>query len=682
MLYKNILLNTIFLCSWFSLFAQYSQKYNLDSLISAFSTKPKYGAFAAYGLNLHFTNFNMLPNVPCCSPNFRFGSAFASEFGALFDWYFQNNLFFSGRVSVFQNDGSFTKEEKTTVIIDGVSQDGVFEHQLKTHSEYLNFDFRAHYTWDYFFWFSAGLGFSFPIRFKYSQQEAIVQPHDRGTFSNGLRVRNVYSGDVDNVREFNPYLSFGILAELPAHKRYLFFLCPELNFKYMFFNPIEGISWNSLLIRLGLAVKFREPIPPPPPPLPPEKPPLYEFPAPIEPPQISVSISYKIIDSSGKERTTPYIRTEDFVSYNMKPLLNYVFFEHNSDVIPERYIKLTPEQAQNFSIAKLIDLDVIQTYYHILNIIGKKLKESNDTKVLLVGTNSNKAEEKNNLDLSFRRANAVKNYFVSVWGIEPERISIQARNLPREASNPNEPQGDEENRRVEIITDNLKILEPVFTIDTIRKVERLEIVFYPRVKSEVEIRRWKIELKQNRELVKLFEGEGKPPDSIVWRLNDKNFDRVIFGGYLDVEFIAFNKIEQMGKTTGRPLAINKVTVDKKRMEGISDREFEFYSLILFDFGKSKLEVQHKNVLEFINRRVTPQSQVTIEGFTDSIGDEKVNKKISEKRAIEVAKWLGLQNARTFGVGESYLLYDNTLPEGRFYCRTVKITIETPINGKN
>lgn len=145
-----------------------------------------------------------------------------------------------------------------------------------------------------------------------------------------------------------------------------------------------------------------------------------------------------------------------------------------------------------------------------------------------------------------------------------------------------------------------------------------------------------------------------------------------------MEFYVYDFLDQVGKATATPITINKITVDKKRMEGVTDREFEFYSLILFDFGKSKLGQEHKNVLEFINKRVTSESQVTIEGFTDNIGDEKVNRKISEKRAIEVAKWLGLKNAKTVGVGESYLLYDNSLPEGRFYCRTVRITIETPI----
>ncbi|MEI6089253.1 MAG: hypothetical protein WCR42_02265 [bacterium] len=31
-----------------------------------------------------------------------------------------------------------------------------------------------------------------------------------------------------------------------------------------------------------------------------------------------------------------------------------------------------------------------------------------------------------------------------------------------------------------------------------------------------------------------------------------------------------------------------------------------------------------------------------------------------------------------GVGEDTLLYNNDVPEGRFYCRTVQIVVKTPI----
>jgi outer membrane protein OmpA-like peptidoglycan-associated protein len=61
-----------------------------------------------------------------------------------------------------------------------------------------------------------------------------------------------------------------------------------------------------------------------------------------------------------------------------------------------------------------------------------------------------------------------------------------------------------------------------------------------------------------------------------------------------------------------------------------------------------------------------------------MGDEDINKVISERRAKSVANRLRLRDAIIKGVGEENLLYNNRLPEGRFYCRTVQITVETPV----
>jgi outer membrane protein OmpA-like peptidoglycan-associated protein len=64
-----------------------------------------------------------------------------------------------------------------------------------------------------------------------------------------------------------------------------------------------------------------------------------------------------------------------------------------------------------------------------------------------------------------------------------------------------------------------------------------------------------------------------------------------------------------------------------------------------------------------------------------MGNEKLNKRIATQRAMAVAKHLDIPDTQIIGIGQENLLYDNTLPEGRFYCRTVRITIETPIENK-
>ena len=62
-----------------------------------------------------------------------------------------------------------------------------------------------------------------------------------------------------------------------------------------------------------------------------------------------------------------------------------------------------------------------------------------------------------------------------------------------------------------------------------------------------------------------------------------------------------------------------------------------------------------------------------------MGDELYNEKLSQGRANTLAKSLNIPFDYVKGLGESILLYNNDLPEGRFYCRTVEVIVETPIN---
>ena len=56
--------------------------------------------------------------------------------------------------------------------------------------------------------------------------------------------------------------------------------------------------------------------------------------------------------------------------------------------------------------------------------------------------------------------------------------------------------------------------------------------------------------------------------------------------------------------------------------------------------------------------------------------KKINKRIATARAEAVYNRLNMKNAQYEGIGEDQLLYDNGLPEGRFYCRTVRIEVES------
>src|SRR5262249_23003633 len=148
------------------------------------------------------------------------------------------------------------------------------------------------------------------------------------------------------------------------------------------------------------------------------------------------------------------------------PLLNYVFFDEGGGTMPDRYTRLTPSQASRFNLSSLQNLDVLPTYYNLLNIVGWRMQKNPTATLSLTGCNADQGAEKGRNDLSRQRAEQVRNYLRDVWGIADDRITLEARNLPEKPSSSSSPDGMAENRRVELRSNIPEILEPVFTIDT------------------------------------------------------------------------------------------------------------------------------------------------------------------------------------------------------------------------
>ncbi len=113
-------------------------------------------------------------------------------------------------------------------------------------------------------------------------------------------------------------------------------------------------------------------------------------------------------------------------------------------------------------------------------------------------------------------------------------------------------------------------------------------------------------------------------------------------------------------------------------EGI---KITFASGILFAVDKSDLqpaaETNIQNLSKILNKY--PDTNVLIEGHTDSTGSTEHNQALSERRASSVAsycKGLGVVGSRltTVGYGESQPVASNSTPEGRQLNRRVEIAI--------
>lgn len=352
-----------------------------------------------------------------------------------------------------------------------------------------------------------------------------------------------------------------------------------------------------------------------------------------------------------------------------KPLLNYVFFDENSSNLSERYIQIKKDRIKSFSFSSFHNQKTLYVYCNLLNIIGKRMTDFPEANIELVGCNMDFDNEKGNIALSEKRAETIKNYLTSVWNINPERINIKTRNLPEKSSNSTIPEGREENRRVEIYSDYSEITAPILTNDTMLIAEPEIIRFVDPVGVKFGEAFWTISIFDKNQNYKEFFGEGPTQNSIDWNTNDLT-KYSSFGKDVKYEIVVNDK--QIRKTI---VGKDSIPIKLVKLSAQEEKKIEKFSLILFDFGSNKIGNANKNIIETINSKIHSNSDVRIIGYTDIIGDDNFNLRLSKSRSAEALKLIKHNRKQSDGLGEKELLYDNSLPEGRFYCRTVEITVE-------
>jgi outer membrane protein OmpA-like peptidoglycan-associated protein len=113
--------------------------------------------------------------------------------------------------------------------------------------------------------------------------------------------------------------------------------------------------------------------------------------------------------------------------------------------------------------------------------------------------------------------------------------------------------------------------------------------------------------------------------------------------------------------------------------------------VLFDYDKAALKPDAEQALRKVAVVLSqfPESQVTVEGYTDSKGTKSVNMELSHQRAQAVREWLiknggvTVANISVKGFGEQYPIAPNTNsdgtdnPLGRALNRRVSIIVEKP-----
>jgi outer membrane protein OmpA-like peptidoglycan-associated protein len=610
--------------------------------------------------------------------------------------------------------------------------EGMLEHTLDVKLNSIGLEPFIKYKAFENFSISLGFHFGYLLDKSYSQKEEISSPKGFGTFldSNGVdtksRIRNVFSGEFEKAAPvlFSPMIGFSY--RLPMNSNGTLYAEPEIFYSYSLNNLVDDDlirRWNLSTLRIGLSLKYT----------PDNTVKIIEkyeqlyfidtvqietdmidadiFVMGIESSNSVIILEKNIkltrtsitrtdtnkiaiihtlscnvkavgVDSSGNEIENPKFIIEEFTTRKLSPLLNYVFFEENSSELHSKYVRLENHEVRYFSADSLFYNSTLDLYYNVLNIVGRRMHLNPFAKITLVGCNSDQGNEKGNKTLSYDRAFAVKKYLTETWLIDDYRVQITTRSLPEKASVP----ADEfdkmaENRRVEIHSDDYSIIEPIFLQNIVRNSNIPIARFKMEVNSTAGVSDWNLNVShisnQERHNIKAF-GKSVVPQSYDVEIN-KNQQ---FMPKSDAPiFYRLSVSDKKGNHCLTPIfdiPVDITTIREKRELTIDDYEIEVYNLILFDFDDFKISRENLKIIEFVKSRMRPQSEVEIRGYTDRLGDDEYNRILSGKRANQTKTLIGRPETFTEGVGESVLLYDNDLPEGRFYSRTVEIKLKTKV----
>lgn len=669
-----------------------------------------YGIFGGYDLNFHRVNFQKLPGIPTCCPRYESGEGSGLTLGLIYEIPFIEELGSQIRLRYSGLDGQMKSSETTFLAINDTTAVGEFSYVLDSKLSVLGVEPQLYYKLSDKFRINAGINLSMLINKTFYQKDEITRPSDRGTFLNQdgtdsrQRVRFERTGTIDQTNDLQLSVMGAVSYEMTLNRDRSLLLYPEISYNFSLLPIVKDYEWHTDFLKLGFSLlysttKYEK---------------IQEENAPgnmdqeilarlneievvgntgslvygaVNPKddefitnniELETPIKIKAVGiNEGVEDDKAILTVEEFLSNQMKPLLPFVFFDKMSASIPVRYSKLTREQAESFEITRLNKDGTIQTYHNLLNIIAKRLRQYPDASITITGCNSDNEGEKGNKALSKQRAQAVTDYFRDVWGIEEARIKVQYRNLPDKFSNNKVNDGNQENRRVEISASRREILEPVITSDTLVKASPPVFRFYPKIDQDLKYSEWKITVSQNGNILKVLSGNDKIPDKIEWRIDKEKESIPRFDGDINYGIELKTESKWIG-SRNEILPLEQVTIRKKRENRIGDKRIDKYSLILFDFNSSELSDDNSRICDFIKSNVETNSKVLITGYTDRMGDENKNMQLSEDRAKAVGKYMNNKNVYTRPMGATDLLYDNDLPEGRYYCRTVEVEVETPI----
>jgi len=500
--------------------------------------------------------------------------------------------------------------------------------------------------------FRIGFGprLSMPLIKQFTQQEKIISPSNAVFINSGgirTQTRDLADGDISSINSMQYGLRFGIENLLKIGNDNYF--TQSLNFDYNLSNVTDDADWKIWSVNLALGIRFSVKNPEP------SKEPEIKY------EQIEEEIIQKEPEVVVIEKPKPILEVKINDLNNLKietgnellstiPLVNAVFFEQNTSDLSSFY---------NLNRQKELDLfysDPIAMHSFVLQRIADIVNKNENSNIILQSSTSGQ-DESNDLNLSKKRAENVKNALINL-GVPESKIKINSLINPTNLSNPDVAEGRAENRRVEVLVKNAPLQEYV---NFVNYRELFGDINYSVVAENFENPKIEVNESMNNNKVNI-DTSGNYKFSINKRLaNNEN----------NVNIKISSKFNDLTSTDQKNFDISNAEVISK------DYNLDnFLAILLFDFNKSELSDENKALLKQLSEKLPQGATIELIGSADIIGTNEYNQELAKQRALNTEKYINQISDKNFKITTKTMLdkFDDTTPQGRYLNRSIKIRL--------
>lgn len=333
-----------------------------------------------------------------------------------------------------------------------------------------------------------GTGF-FP---EWNEAETVIQPSD-ARFSNGQTRQTIDSGRT--TRE--GVGTFGIAIRASFEIPFLFgsALLPSLNARVGGVMPINqditdaGISGTigaGFTLLFGntqgeivplepMAEPVREPVSV-------ADPDTMAVPPPARPaPSLTATLDFYSQTAAGRRADTLWLQPERTLHQMEFALPDAVQFDPNSASLPNRYRRLERAAATTFTLDSLAGLDAAELAGQTLNIVGFRMATYPSARLTVTGGK----QRSEPAWFARARAEAVREYLTTVWGIQPARITVAAA------------KGGSREATVNLAATLPEILQPVNLEWLEQEVVAGSVGIEPQIAAEHGVKGWRVTVLRN-----------------------------------------------------------------------------------------------------------------------------------------------------------------------------------------